>query len=436
MLTKRDVDRLTFDRTGPATQIMYEEGGVPGFGVRVRPSGRRTFVVWYRTSTGRSRMFTLGTYGVLTVKQGREAAQEVLGDVRKGGDPLEARRRERDSVTVASFASRYLEQHAKPKKKTWREDRRRLETYVSPRIGHRKLAEVSRADVARLHNAIGREKPFEANRVLALVAVLFSKAQEWGYLPDAAPNPAKHVQRFAERSRERYVEPDEMPALAAAIDAETSPFIRAAFRLYLLTGLRRSELLSLRWKDVDLTGRKLRLSQTKAGRSHVVPLSEPALAILRELPHLLGNPFVLPGHKPGKPLTNVAKPWRRIRARMWLALNAVQARDLRLQAKADVTATKRDRKHASDREEIVEARLLALAEERVTKEDALRLHDLRRTVGSWLAMGGASLPLIGKVLNHSNASTTQIYARLAEDAPRVALEELGAKMVAAGVRVG
>lgn len=170
-----------------------------------------------------------------------------------------------------------------------------------------------------------------------------------------------------------------MPRLMAAIDAEANPYVRAALKLYLLTGLRRSELLGLRWQDVDLMRREIRLSDTKAGRAHRVPLSAPAVEILNGLPRMLRNEYVFPGSVPGRPLVNIAKSWRRVRKAAGL-------------------------------------------------ED-VRLHDLRRTVGSWMAASGASLPLIGKVVNHSNASTTPIYARLAEDVTREALERHGGQIV-------
>lgn len=433
-LTKEQIDRLAFDATGPATQIHYDNArGVTGFGVRVFASGAKSFVLWYRTPTGRKRLMTLGRCGRLTPHEARHRAMEVLREVGGGSDPLGERRADRHAVTVGAFAALYLERHARQHKKSWRADERRLRRHVLPAFGHHKLSDVARPDVSRLHHRIGVElgNPYEANRALALLAVLFAKAQEWGYLPETASNPAKRVQPFPERSRDRFVTEAELPALLGAIDAEPNLYVRAAFRLYLLTGLRRSELLSLRWADVDLASGRLRLADTKAGRPHVLPLSAPAVAILADLPRMLGNAYVFAGQVAGRPLVNVEKPWRRIRARLWLVTHPDAAAELRAQAAADTTARKGTKKHASDRDEAVSARLLALAEDQVMRarpDEVLRLHDLRRTVGSWLAMGGASLPLIGKVLNHSSASTTQVYARLAEDAPRAALETMAERM--------
>ena len=377
-LTKRDVDRLAYDPAGPSTQIRYDGDELPGFGVRVFPSGAKSFVVWYRTDSGRKRLHTVGKYGALTLQQGRDLARRTLLQAKTGADPMGARQNARRGETVRELAAMYLERHAKKRKKSWKDDERRVDRYVLPALGSRKVADVKRSDVAKLHTTIGDAKPYEANRVLALVRVMFNKAAEWGMIEEGAPNPAARVQPYKEKSRDRWVRPEELPKLVEAIEAEPNPYIQAAFRLYLLTGLRRSELLGLRWKDIDFDRQELRIEDTKAGRSHVVPLSAPAVEVLRSLPKMLGNPYVLPGHIRGKPLVNVSKPWQRIRKRAGL-------------------------------------------------ED-VRLHDLRRTVGSWMATGGASLPIIAAALNHSNVSTTQIYARLAEDATRTALEEHGERI--------
>lgn len=196
---------------------------------------------------------------------------------------------------------------------------------------------------------------------------------------ETLPNPARRVHKYGIQSRDPWVTPAELPRLVKAVTEEPNVYVRTAVWLYLLTGLRKNELLGLRWKDIDFDRRELRLGDTKAGRSHVVPLSAPAVEVLRKTPRMVGNPHVIASPvEPGRPLVNINKPWERIRKR-------------------------------ADLEDV-------------------RLHDLRRTAGSWMATSGASLPLIGKVLNHSNPSTTQIYARLAEDAKRTALEEHGARI--------
>jgi integrase len=424
MLTKTQIDRLEYDPAGPKMQIEYDGAEIPGFGVRVHQSGRKTFVLTYRTR-GRPapKRIVLGTFGPMTLDEARRIARATLLEAKTGEDPLEARRKQRHGDTVRDLAKLYLDRHAKAHKKTWKEDERRINKHILPALGARRVEDVSRSDVARLHNRIGQSAPIEANRVVKLFAVMLNKAEEFGMLEEGSPNPAARVKKFRETSRDRWVTPAELPALVQAIEAEPSPHVRAAVKLYLLTGLRRSELLGLRWRDVNVDRREIRLGETKAGRPHILPLSTEALDVLRDLPRQLGTAYVFPGEVPGKPLVNINKPWRRIRARFWLAQNPDRAAELTARAERDV---QRRSKHAEKTPAAVEHRLIALAQRAAKGEEDVRLHDLRRTVGSWLATSGASLPLIGKVLNHSSASTTQIYARLAEDATRAALEAHGA----------
>lgn len=429
-MTKRDVDRLRYDPTGPARQVLYDDE-VPGFGVRVYPSGRKAYVLWYRNRGGRSRLITLGLYGTLTLPEARRRARRTLVDVEAGADPVEERRQARRGTTLREFAAVYMERHAKPHKKTWKADLLRLEKHILPALGSRRLDDVKRPDVARMHAKIGARAPYEANRVLALVSVLFTKAVEWGYLEEGHVNPAARIQQFKERSRDRWVTPEALPVLLAAIDAETSPYVRAVLRLALLTGMRRGELLSLRWSDVNLSRREIHLADTKAGRSHVVPLSAEAAELLRGVPKMLGNPYVFPSPtEPGAHLHDLKGPWERVRARFWLGTHPDEADALRERAKADV---EKRSKHADRGDRAVAARLHALATATAKERgEELRFHDVRRTVGSMLAIAGHSLPLIGKVLNHSNPSTTAIYARIAEDAARRALEDHGRRIVEAG----
>ncbi|MDQ3606990.1 MAG: tyrosine-type recombinase/integrase, partial [Gemmatimonadota bacterium] len=342
-----------------------------------------SFVLRYRAGGRRHRLLTLGRYGALTVQQARERARRALVEVGDGSDPLEERRSGRKALTVAELTPIYLERHAKREKRSWKEDVRRLDRYVLPALGSRKLEAVTRQDVQRLHADISETAPTEANRTLALVSVIYSKAAEWGYLADDAPNPTRRVKPNRERSRDRWVNPAELPRLLVAIDAEEDPYAKAAFKLYLLTGLRRSELLGLEWRNVDFELRTVYLPQTKANRPHTVPLSQPAVKVLRELPRMLRNPYVFPGRGGVGHLHDLKRSWARVRK-------------------------------AAELEDV-------------------RLHDLRRTVGSMLAVNGASLPLIGKLLNHSNSKTTQVYARFHDDPVRAALEAHAARIAAAGV---
>lgn len=379
-ITKLDCDAARYERTDGGRCALWDSL-LPGFGLRIYPSGRKAFVLSYRAA-GRKRMMTIGAYGVLKLDQARDIARQKLAAVIGGADPLAEKQKAARGATMKTLCADYIERHAKPFKKSWEADERRLNRQIIPVWGARQVASITRADVSALFYDIGKKAAhYEANRALAVLGKMFECAIAWGYLPDNAANPARKIKKYPERKRERWVTPEEMPKLAAAINGEQNIYIRSAFWLYLFTGLRRGELLNLKRDNIDWTRAEICLPDTKAGRSFTAPLSGPALAILRGIPEEEGNPYLFPGRRTGRPLVELKMAWERIRTGAGVP---------------DV-----------------------------------RIHDLRRTVGSWLAQAGNSLHLIGRVLNHSNPSTTAIYARFQNDTVRQALEEHGRRLLAA-----
>jgi integrase len=351
-----------------------------GFGVRVFPTGRKVFVLSFRDPHGSKRLMALGDFGVLTLQQAREMARESLVAVTKGDDPLARRKSATQGDNMEELCKQYINRHAKLHKKTWKEDKRRIDRNILPRWKARKIITIARTDVAALHRQIGANAPYEANRTLELLHKIFKVAVTLGFLPDDAKNPAAGIDRFRETKRERWVKEDELRKLIDAIRAEENRYLEAAIWLFLLTGVRRNELLRAKWDQVDFNLKELYLPDTKSGRSHTVPLSAPAVQILSNMPKEEGNPYIVPGANEGDHFKNIDRAWDRIRTRAGLP---------------DV-----------------------------------RLHDLRRTVGSWLAMDGASLLVIGKTLGHTTPSTTMVYSRLSQDPVRGALERHGAKIMA------
>ena len=371
-LTKTAIDKATYhgDITRQARCVLWDDA-LTGFGVRIYPGGAKAFVLSYRTN-GRKRLMTIGACNAMTVDQARKRARAHLVAVDDGGDPLDLKQRIAQAGTVAELADEYITRYAKVHKRSWQDDARRVAKYIKPKWGNLKASAIKRTDVAALHGAIGKEHPYEANRNVELISKMFDLAMTWGFVPEGFANPGKRIEHYAEHKRDRWVTPEELPVLAKAIDKEPNIYIRSAMWLYLLTGLRKTELLRARWDDVDARRKELRLPETKAGRTHYLPLTEAAVALLRDIPRVKGNPHILVGVKAGAHLVNINKAWRRIR-------------------------------------------------EAAGVED-VRLHDLRRTVGSWLAQAGNSLHLIGRVLNHSTQATTAVYARFAQDHVREALE--------------
>lgn len=383
-LTKRLIDAVKHPDHG---QVFLRDDALRGFGLRIT-AGSKVFIL-ERKIHGQSRRIVLGHYGDLTVDQARALAHERIVEIQKGRDPAAERKQRRQQPTFGELSDMYLARHAALKKSKQNDDGI-LRNHLS-HWRHRTLSSIKREDVARLHTKIGTTPssvirpgkpvavpmPRAANAVLSLLRCMFNLAEDWGLHP--GPNPCVRIKKFPELSRDRFVQPAELPKLWAAIQAEKNPYVRTAFFTALLTGARRDEVLTMRWTDLDTTQAVWRIPTTKAGRPHMIPLPRPALEEILKLPRMAETPYVFPGRWGRGHLVNISKPWNRIK-------NAAGLADV-------------------------------------------RIHDLRRTLGSWLVGAGASLPLIGKALNHSSVSTTAIYSRLQLDPVRAALDANAEKML-------
>ncbi len=370
-LTKRVVDLTRHPTEG---QVFVRDTELKCFALRITP-GCKTFIVEKKID-GRAKRMTLGTFPSITVEQARKLAQEKIGLIASGRDPSAEKQARRHAPTFAELERLYLERHAVHKKSAGN-DVTLLNLHLAG-WRSRRLSAITRADVSTRHADMGATgSTTNANRMIALVRSMFNLAQDWGLHPGA--NPAARIKLFKETKRDRFVTAKELPKLWKALQHEPNPYVRGAFFVGLLTGARRSEVLTMRWDDLDLQQAIWRIPDTKADRPHTIPLPIPVIEDLLKLPRLEGNPFVFCGRWGRSHLINVSKPWRRIRKEAGL-------------------------------------------------ED-VRIHDLRRTLGSWLVAAGASLPLIGKALNHSNQETTAIYARLQLDPVRAALDANAAKML-------
>lgn len=372
-LTKSEIDKTTYVGANGSRHVLWDSE-IPGLGVRFFPSGKKALVLSYRVDK-RKRLITLGRWGVLTLEEARKQARIKIGQISQGIDPHVTHGSAKVGRTMNELCDEFYKRHALKSKISHKQDKRRIDKDIKPAIGSLLVSQIERHHIERLHETIGERTKYEANRTLSLLGTMFRLAAEWKYELAGGKNPARGIKKFTEKSRDRWITPEEMPAIAHAIDEDSNIYARAALWLYLLTGVRKSELLKLKWTDIDFFRREMRLEHTKNGNTHYVPLSKEAIAILKDIPRQNGNPFVICGHVKGKALVNISKPWNRVKARA----------------------------NVSD----------------------VRLHDLRRTVGSWLAQRGSTLHLIGKVLNHKHSDTTKIYARFQQDDMRSALENYG-----------
>ena len=358
-----------------------------GFGLKVTPAGHKVYLVQYRLGgrKGRTRRVTIGRHGEITPTFARTEAKRLLGEIAAGRDPAAERDKAKASKSVDVVFEQFMAEHVKPKLKPSTADgyQRVAKLYVLPSLGRRPIGEVTRQDIARLHHEM-RAKPYQANSTLAMLSKFFVWAEKHGLRPDGS-NPCRHVDKYRESRRERFLSQAELARLGDALrEAEQhkacSPWIVAAIRLLTFTGARRNEILTLRWEHVSEEHECLMLPDSKTGRK-AIHLNAPALALLQTIPRIEGNPYVICGEKPGRHLVNLEKPWRRIRA--------------------------------------------------AAKLDDVRLHDLRHSFASVAASGGQSLVVIGKMLGHSQPATTARYAHLADDPVKAASDAVGKHIAAA-----
>lgn len=370
-LTKRMLDAV---EVGDKESFLWD-GELKGFGVRVSTEGRKTFVVQYRQG-GRTRRMKLGTFGNITVDEARDIAKKALGRIADGEDPSAERRQERLAPNMAALCDRFLKEYVayRCKPTTQGEYRRCCEIFIKPELGNMRVQDIMRPDVSKLHHKL-RDKPYQANRVLGVLSKMFNLAEQWGLRPDGS-NPTRHVERYAEQKRERFLYPEEIDQLwkvleAAEQEKSISKHVAAAYKLLLLTGCRLREIQTLKWSYIR--GDVIFLPDAKTGPRRVL-LSKAALDVLADLPREPDNEFVIVGEVKGQHITDLQRPWRRLRAAAGI-------------------------------------------------ED-VRIHDLRHTYASIAAMAGHSLPMIGRLLGHTQAQSTQRYAHLADTTTRRALDQV------------
>jgi integrase len=386
-ITKRSVDAA---KARSADSYLWDRE-LSGLGLKVTPAGRKVYLVQYRLGgrKGRTRRVTIGQHGELTPAQARVEAKRLLGEITAGRDPASNRDKTRADKSLAVVLDQFMAEHVRPKLKasTAREYQRLAKLYIVPHIGRRPIGELKRQDIAKLHHEL-REKPYQANRMLALLSKFCGWAEKRGLRPDGS-NPCRHIEKYREGRRERFLSPAELARLDDALrkaeeDQSGSTWTIAAIRLLTLTGARVGEILTLKWANVSEEHASLFLDDSKTGKK-AIHLNAPARQVLKEIPRLDGNPFVICGERSGQHLVNLEKPWRRIRT--------------------------------------------------AAKLDDVRLHDLRHSFASVAASGGQSLIVIGKLLGHSQPATTARYAHLADDPVKAASDAVG-QLIAAAMGAG
>ncbi len=419
-LTKAAIENLARPLRGWA---YHRDAQIPGLCIGIGATGARAFVL-YRKINGRPERVAIGRYPGITIEQARNVAQRLNGKIAEAENPAAARRALVQERTFGELFTLYLDRHARPRKRTVAEDESKYRQYLA-HLAARKLSRLERRDFAELHARVGKTYPATANRVLALASSIIGRAIEWGIWH--GENPCRGIRRFPEVERDRFLQGSELPRFFAAVAAEPNTAIRDYILLALLTGARRSNVLEMRWRDVDLDGALWRIPQTKNGEPQNVPLVLEAVELLAARRALAPGEYVFPGANGAEHLNDVRRGWARILGRAELA----ELRRLIVAAGGEFVEREGDtlgRTLSRAREEAARLKVDASG----ARIEDLRVHDLRRTLGSWQAKTGASLTIIGKSLNHKSPSTTAIYARLDQEPVRASMERAVSAMYTRG----
>ena len=361
-ISQRTVDGLSVGEK----DAVFWDCDLPGFGVRVYPNGTKVYVVQTR-GHGKSKRVAIGRHGLFTADEARRRAVRIIINIKDGEHP---ERSPANKVTVAELAERYLREHVAVycRPSTEKMYASALRRFILPAYGHLPVGVVQRDQVADLHYHM-RDKPYQANRVLEISSKMFNLAELWR-LRRGGSNPCRFVRKYAMHKRERFLSESEFRRLGKILtemEAEGSlPFqAAAAIRLLMLTGCRKTEIVALRWQQVDFEAGEIRLEDAKTG-PRLVPLSPPVRRLLLDLPRVRGNPWVIPGFRPGRHLSDLNHYWDRVR-------------------------------------------------ERVGLED-VRIHDLRHSFASRAVALGENLSMIGQLLGHGQVRSTTRYTHLARNA--------------------
>ena len=435
--TQKRIEDLPAPKTG---RTCVHDTKVPGLVVRVTAAGNKSYYT-YRKLAGRPLRVRIGSTSELTVDQARTHAEELNGKIAKGIDPQAEKVKARQDavakgVTLQDLWDAYLELHAKPRKRTWTDDQRQYDKYLTP-WHHRGLSSIQTNDVAKWHGRLAKDHgPIQANRSKALLATMFSKASlAVGY---SGPNPCVGVANFPERSRERFLLPNEMKTFFDALSAEEEIW-RDFFLTCLFTGSRRGNVGSMRWQEVDLANAMWHLpaDKTKNKRPTVIALSPPVLAILQKRREQADNSeWVFPSGRTDGHVIDPRKAWDRIRGAMRQCSNCAELAGSKPKQcpKCDEPVTFKQNKCPRCGEGTAMPVACRKCHQKLPspKTVNLRMHDLRRSLGSWQAALGASLVVIGKSLGHADLKSTQVYSRLQLDPIKDSVGKAADAMLAAG----
>jgi len=365
---KKSLDALSLP--GPGKRLYVYDTKVRGLELMVTPQGTKSFKV-YRKFNNKPIRVTLGKYPEMTIENARREAQKIINELNTGKNPNNEKKKLRDETNFKELFTLYMERHSKKEKKTWKYDERDVPRFLGQWF-QRKLSAITKQEIQELHEKVRSVNGlYQANRLLSRIHGIYNKAIEWGW---EGVNPAQGVKKFKEKSRARFLHPDELPRFFESLDAEQNDTIRDYIYVSLFTGVRKTNVLEMRWEDIYLERREWLVPDTKNGEPLRVHLIEQVVDLLKARLTKYGrSAWVFEGTGKTGHLMEPKTGWKRI-------LNRAGIKEL-------------------------------------------RLHDLRRTFGSWQAATGANSYMIGHSLGHKSPQSTAVYARLNLDPVRDSVEK-------------
>jgi len=352
----------------------YKDSKVNFLEVMVTDKGSKSFKVT-RKKDGKIIRVTLGQYPDLSIENARKKAYEVNSEIANGINPNQKKNELKQEITFHELFNEFMERYSKKSKKSWKHDEREITKFCSEWF-KRKISSITNNEVRLLHERVKNDNGlYQANRILERIRAMYNKAIEWGY---GGKNPTQNIKKYKETSRERFIQPDELPRFFEALETELNLTAKDYFYIALYTGARKSNLLAMKWDQVNLVTKEWRIPETKNGEPVRLPLAEEAVIILEArkttaLNDNIKSDWVFPSHGSSGHFAEPKSSWKRILAR--------------------------------------------------AKISDLRIHDIRRTLGSYQAISGASLQIIGKSLGHKTGQATEIYSRINLDPVRASISK-------------
>ena len=394
----------------------YQDIRTPALKLEVTSAGKKTYKV-YRKLSGRPVRYTIGNIEDWSIENARAKAEEISALIASGVNPNIEKTKIKQEITFLELFQDYMNRYSKVYKRSWEYDEREVNKYLSHWF-NRRISDIHKEEIQKLHEKIGNDNGiYQANRILERTRAIFNKAIEWGW---SGANPTQGIKKFKEKSRDRFIKPAEFPFFFKALEEEHNRIAADYILMSLYTGARKSNVLSMQWDEIDFEQQSWRIPETKNGEPLVIALPTKAMEILKKRKAITNSSWVFPSERTNGHLSDPKKAWKRILVsatlKIWESYPVI---------KIIIEESQKETLNKTYDKALYDEVLKKSAEKGIEPPVGLmdvRIHDLRRTLGSYQAASGANQYIIGKSLGHKDQQSTAIYARLDLDPVRASIE--------------